>query len=82
MILRTRIALCDRRRIAAGAPSAQTLTFNLRPETYESMLRGGADPYRSELPIPAEAAELKVLVGNLTSGKIGTLSIPLTEIVP
>jgi hypothetical protein len=67
--------------LAAGAPSAQTLTFNLRPATYESMLRGG-DPYRSELMIPAKATELKVLVGNLASGKVGTLTIPLSEIVP
>jgi hypothetical protein len=67
--------------LPASAASAQTLTFNLRPATYESMLRG--DPYRShsDLPIPAKAAELKVLVGNLASGKIGTLTIPLSEIV-
>jgi hypothetical protein len=67
--------------LPAGTPSAQTLTFNLRPATYESMLRGG-DPYRSELMIPAKATELKVLVGNLASGKIGTLTIPLSEILP
>ncbi len=67
--------------LPAGAPSAQTLTFNLRPATYESMLRGGA-PYQSELMIPAKATELKVLVGNLASGKIGTLTIPLSEIAP
>jgi len=67
--------------LPAGAASAQTLTFNLRPATYESML--GGDLYRShsDLPIPAQAAELKVLVGNLASGKIGTLTIPLSEIV-
>lgn len=68
--------------LPAGAISAQTLTFNLRPATYEAM-RGG-DPYRthSDLPIPAKAAELKVLVGNLASGKIGTLTIPLSAIEP
>jgi VWFA-related protein len=67
--------------LPAGAPSAQTMTFNLRPATYESMLKG-ADPYRTELPIPAKATELKVLVANIASGKIGTLTIPLSEIVP
>jgi hypothetical protein len=46
------------------------------------MLRG--EPYRShsEIPIPAQATALKVLVGNLASGKIGTLTIPLSEITP
>ena len=67
--------------LPVGATSAQTLTFNLRPATYASMLKGG-DPYPSELMIPAKATELKVLVGNLASGKIGTLTIPLSEIVP
>jgi hypothetical protein len=67
----------------AGAASAQTLTFNLRPATYESMLRGGdPHPNHSALTIPAKATELKVLVGNLASGKIGTLTIPLSEIEP
>lgn len=67
----------------AGEASAQTLTFGFRPATYESLLNGG-DPYRShnELPIPPMAAELKVLVGNPASGKIGTLTIPLSELAP
>lgn len=69
--------------LPAGDPSAETLTFGFRPETYESMLQGG-NPYRSrrELPIPAGAVELKVLVGNLASGKIGTLTIPLSGLAP
>lgn len=69
--------------VPAGAPSAQTLTFKLRPETYEAMLHGG-EPYSREIdiPIPAKATELKVLVGNLATGKIGTLTIPLSEILP
>jgi hypothetical protein len=45
------------------------------------MLKGG-DLHPSELTIPAKATELKVLVGNLASGKIGTLTIPLSEIAP
>jgi hypothetical protein len=67
--------------LPAGEVSAQTLTFSFRPATYESMLKGG-DSYRShsELPIPPKATELKVLVGNLASGKIGTLTIPLSEL--
>jgi VWFA-related protein len=69
--------------LPAGDASAQTLTFGFRPATWESMLKGG-DPYRShdELPIPPKATELKVLVGNLASGKIGTLTIPLSALAP
>jgi VWFA-related protein len=67
--------------VPAGSVSEKRLTFNLRPATYESMLNGG-NPYRSqsELQIPAMATELKVLVGSLASGKIGTLTIPLSEV--
>jgi hypothetical protein len=69
--------------LPAGEVSAQTLTFSFRPAIYESMQKGG-DPYRShsELPIPSNASELKVLVGNLASGKIGTLTIPLSALAP
>lgn len=68
--------------LPTGTVSAETLTFGFRPATYESMLKG--DPYRrhSELPIPPKATELKVLVGNLASGKIGTLTIPLSQLAP
>lgn len=67
----------------AGEATAQTLSFSLKPATYESMQKGG-DPYRShsDLAIPAEAVELKVLVGSLASGKIGTLTIPLSKLAP
>ncbi len=67
--------------LPVGEVSAQTLKFSFRPATYEAMQKGG-DPYRShsELSIPAKAAELKVLVGNVATGKIGTLTIPLSEI--
>jgi hypothetical protein len=61
-----------------GEVVAQTLVFNLRPPTYESLLRTGVS-YRKKLKIPAKAVELKVLVGNLESGKIGTLTIPLSK---
>jgi VWFA-related protein len=69
--------------LPAGDVSAQTLTFNLKPATYESMQKGG-DPWRShaDLPIPPKATELKVLVGIPASGKIGTLTIPLSKLAP
>jgi hypothetical protein len=45
--------------LPAGGASAQTLTFNFKPATYESMQKGG-DPYRShsDLAIPPKATEL------------------------
>jgi hypothetical protein len=60
----------------AGEVVSDTLTLNLRPATYQSMLETGVF-YRKELTIPERAVELKLLVGNLASGKIGTLTIPL-----
>jgi hypothetical protein len=62
----------------AGEVVSDTLTLNLRPTTYQSMLGTGVF-YRKELTIPARAVELKLLVGNLASGKIGTLTIPLPD---
>lgn len=60
----------------AGEVVSDTMTLNLRPSSYESMLGTGV-VYRKELTIPEKAVELKLLVGNLASGKIGTLTIPL-----
>ena len=62
----------------AGEVVSDTLTLNLRPATYQSMLGTGV-LYRKELTIPERAVALKLLVGNLASGKIGTLTIPLPD---
>jgi hypothetical protein len=64
-----------------GDAVAETATLKLKPATYESMLGSGV-PYDKELAIPAKAVALKLLVGNLASGKIGTLTIPLSDIPP
>jgi hypothetical protein len=37
-------------------------------------------PYRNGLKIPAKAVQFKVLFANLAAGKIGTLTIPLSEV--
>ncbi|HEY4365346.1 MAG TPA: VWA domain-containing protein [Bryobacteraceae bacterium] len=63
----------------AGEVISQTVTFNLKPQNFASMLRSGAT-YHRELKIPAKAVELKLLVGQVASGKIGTLTIPLAEV--
>jgi hypothetical protein len=62
----------------AGEVVSDTLTLNLRPVTHQSMLGTGV-LVRKELTIPERAVELKLLVGNLASGKIGTLTIPLPD---
>ncbi len=63
----------------AGEVFSKAIVLNLRPETYASMLESGL-PYPQELTIPAKAVELKLLIGNLASGKIGTLTVPLSQI--
>jgi VWFA-related protein len=63
----------------AGEAMAETMTLGLKPATYDSMLQSGV-PYHKELAIPAKAVSLKLLIGSLKTGKIGTLTIPLSEV--
>jgi len=58
---------------------AETLTLSLKAATYESVLQNGLR-YGKELTIPSKAVELKLLIGNVASGKIGTLTIPLSDV--
>ena len=58
---------------------ALTVTFHLRPATYAQALQRGLQ-IRREIEVPAKAVELNLLVGNLASGKIGTLTIPLSQV--
>ncbi|HEY6345045.1 MAG TPA: VWA domain-containing protein [Bryobacteraceae bacterium] len=63
----------------AGKVIALTMSFHLRPATYATALRRGLQ-LRREIEIPAKAVDLNLLVGSLASGKIGTLTIPLSEV--
>jgi hypothetical protein len=65
--------------IGAGAAFAQTVNLNLHRATYEKAMRGGLT-YHNEWKIPAGAVKLKLLFANPASGKIGTLTIPLSEV--
>ncbi len=65
--------------VIAGDPIHQTLTLNLRPTTWSSVVRNGV-PWHSEIRVPAKAKELKLLVANTASGRIGTLTILLSQI--
>ena len=57
----------------------QKMNLHLRQAQYDSALQHGI-PCLSEPKIPAKAVELKLLFTDLVSGKIGTLTIPLSEV--
>lgn len=65
--------------IQAGNTTAETMIFTLKPATYTSMLQNGA-VYHRQIEIPPQAVELDLLVGSLSTGKIGTLKIPLSQV--
>jgi VWFA-related protein len=63
----------------AGKVVALTMTFNLRPATCASALQRGFRFHRA-IAIPPKAVDMNLLIGNVASGKIGTLTIPLSEV--
>jgi hypothetical protein len=63
----------------AGKVIALTMSFHLRPATYATAMQRGLQ-FRREIEIPAKAVDLNLLVGSLASGKLGTLTIPLSEV--
>jgi hypothetical protein len=58
---------------------AQTVTLNLSQPTYDSVTQRGLS-YSHELKVPDKAVEFKLLIANIASGKIGTVTIPLGEV--
>ena len=66
--------------IVAGDVFSQTMTLNLRQATYDAALRDGLACHNVELKIPVKAVELRLLFANPATGKIGTLTIPLSEV--
>ncbi len=65
--------------IIASDPVTRTVSFHLSREKYDAALRTGIT-YHHELQIPPKAVELKLLFANAASGKIGTLTIPLSRV--
>ncbi|HEY1756638.1 MAG TPA: VWA domain-containing protein [Bryobacteraceae bacterium] len=65
--------------IVAGDVFSGTITLNLGQASYAADVRGGL-PFQHEFKIPPKAVELKLLFANLVAGKIGTLTIPLSEV--
>jgi hypothetical protein len=59
----------------------QTVKINLSQPTYDAAAEHGV-LYHNELRIPANAVEFKILIANIGTGKIGTVTIPLAEVGP
>ena len=64
---------------SAGEVVSKAITLNLPPQRYQT-LAGTGLPFRQDLTIPERAAGLRLLVGNLASGKVGTLTFTLPGI--
>jgi VWFA-related protein len=60
---------------------AQTVNLNFGQPTYTDATQHGL-LYSNELKIPAKAVEFKILIANMATGKIGTVTIPLSEVGP
>jgi len=60
----------------AGAPVSQTVVFNLKPATYETVQRNGF-VYHNQFKIPAKASEMKLMFGNVETNKIGSITVPI-----
>ena len=60
---------------------AQTVNLNFSQPTYDGATQRGL-LYHNELKIPAKAVEFKILIANMATGKIGTVTIPLSEVEP
>jgi VWFA-related protein len=66
--------------IVAGDVFTETVTLSLRQSTYDAAVRDGLAYHKLDLKIPDKAVELKLLFANPPSGRIGTLTIPLSEV--
>jgi VWFA-related protein len=65
--------------VQVGDIISDTADLKLSEGPYQAMLKSGL-VYPKQLTVPPNAAELKLVVGNLASGKIGTVTIPLSEV--
>jgi hypothetical protein len=69
----------DGRIVGARPALDQTVKLNFSQSSFDAAAQRGL-LYRNELKIPAGAVELKILIANLATGKIGTVTIPLSEV--
>jgi hypothetical protein len=63
----------------AGEGSDQTLTLSLHEATYNKAVQAGLR-YDFQFKVPAGASELKLLFMDLSTHKIGTVTVPLSEV--
>jgi VWFA-related protein len=63
------------------AVELKTLSLNLARETYAEVMKKGLGLTRNLPPAPG-AAQLRVVVRDVGSGSIGSLTIPLTKLIP
>ena len=71
----------DGRTVGARPALEQSVKLNLSQATYDTATQSGL-LYHNELKIPANAVEFKILIANIATGKIGTVTIPLSEVGP
>jgi VWFA-related protein len=58
---------------------AQTVDLKLPQSSYDAAIQGGL-AYRNQLKIPAKAVGFRLLVANMATGKMGTVTIPLSKV--
>lgn len=63
------------------AGEVKTLNLNLKRETYDEVMKKGLSLTRN-LPLASGVAQFRVVVRDATSGSIGSLTIPLTKLLP
>lgn len=71
----------DGRIVGARPALDQTVNLNFTQPTYDAATQRGLS-YRNNLKIPSNAVEFKILIANRATGKIGTVTIPLSEVGP
>ncbi len=69
----------DGRIVGARPALDQTVNLNFTQPSYDAATQRGLS-YRNELKIPANAVEFKILIANRSTGKMGTVTIPLSEV--
>ncbi len=59
-----------------GETSSRTVVLNLKPATYESLQREGFK-FSDRFKIPAKAAEMRLLFGNVQTREAGSITVPI-----
>lgn len=71
----------DGRIVGARPALDQTVDLNFSQPRYDAATQHGL-LYHNELKVPANAVEFKILIANRATGKIGTVTIPLSDVAP